>query len=365
MNLSEIIRTALFPGLSAAPRTAIAAGSFSYLVAPAGPGNARNSEAAMVQLRDGRLLLAWTDFYTNDSRDDAPARIAAMTSGDGGRSWNHRRVLQANVGKRNVMDVNLLRLHSGNILFIFGRKNSSSELLPMIRISSDDAATFSEPKPMPVVPYPSFTGFNNDRVIQLRSGRIIFPVYYVRDVHVDRHILSRVYFSDDDGSTWKPSRQTIDVKASRAGAQEPGVVELNDGRLMLWVRTSTGHPYQCYSSDAGESWSEPEPMSVASPLSPQSIKRIPATGDLLMVWNNSRTERFPLSTAISTDSGRHWRHIKNLDADPAHTYGYTSITFDGHRVLFTYYSGPPAGVKVKQYLLSLKLKAVPVSWLYH
>lgn len=364
MSLGKLIRTALFPAVAATPPPGEAAGSFSFLVAPAHPGNARNSEAAMVRLRNGRLLLAWTDFYTNDSRDGAPARITAMTSEDGGKSWNHRRVLQANIGKLNVMDVNLLRLHSGNVLFIFGRKNSAADLLPMVRISTDDAKTFSPPRPMRVVPYPSFTGFNNDRAVQLRSGRILFPVYFVKDLRVDRHILSRVYFSDDEGKSWKPSRQTIDVKASRAGAQEPGVVELNDGRLMLWVRTSTGHPYQCYSSDAGETWSEPKPMNVASPLSPQSIKRIPGTADLLMVWNNSRTERFPLTTAISSDGGRSWRHIKNLDTDPAHTYGYTSITFDGNRVLFTYYSGPPAGVTVKQFLLSLKLKSVSISWLY-
>lgn len=351
--------------LAAFAASARSSGAFSLMVAPARPGNARNSEAAILPLHGGRLLLAWTDFYTNDSHDGAPALIRAMVSTSDGRHWGRSFVLQPNIGKLNVMDVNLLRLRSGKILCIFGRKNSSSDLLPMQRFSVDDAKSFSPPQPIPVTPYPSFTGFNNDRAIQLRSGRILFPVYFVKDVRSDERIRSRVYRSDDEGRTWKPSRSIIDVKASNAGAQEPGVVELENGRVMLWVRTSAGHPYQCYSSDGGDTWTTPVPMSVASPLSPQSIKRIPNSADLLMVWNNSRDERFPLTTAISSDNGRNWSHVKNLDDDPAHTYGYTSITFVGSRVLFTYYAGPAAGSRPAHYTLSLKLKSVPVRWLYH
>lgn len=337
---------------------------FSYIVVPARPGNERNSEGAILRLKNRRLLLAWTEFYTGNGSDWGPSRISAMVSRDGGRSWDGKRVLQPNIGKMNVMEADLLRLRDGKVLFIFGCKNSSADLVPMERTSTDDTKTFSPPKAIPVVPYPSYTGFNNDRLIQLRSGRVLFPVYFVRDIRVDHHLLSRVYYSDDEGQTWKPSRTIIDVKESKVGAQEPGVVELKDGRVMLWVRTSTGHPYQAYSNDQGETWTTPAPMSVASPVSPQSIKRIPSTGDLLMVWNNSPTERFPLSTAISPDGGRTWRHIKNLDDDPTHTYAYTSITFMGNRVLFTYYAGPPAGDHPKQVSWSLKLKSVPIKWLY-
>lgn len=337
---------------------------FSYLVAPAGPGNMRNSEGAILVLKNDRLLLAWTDFYTNNSGDFGPARIASMISSDQGRTWKYKHTLQPNIGKINVMEANLLRLRSGRILFIFCRKNSVADCLPMWRISSDDAKSFSPPRGIPVDPYPSYTALNNDRVIQLRSGRIMLPLYFVKNVAVDQRIISRVYFSDDEGSTWKGSRTTIDVKESKVGADEPGVVELKDGRVMLWVRTSTGHPYQCYSSDGGETWSHPKPMSVVAPDSPQSIKRIPSTKDLLMVWNNSSVNRFPLSTAISKDNGHNWQHVKKLEEDPRHTYAYPSITYVANRVLFTYYAGPPVGKHQQRVSWSLKLKSVPVSWLY-
>src|SRR5690349_14551431 len=154
---------------------------FEYLVAPAGPGNQRNSEADMLQLKGGRLLLAWIDFYTDGRSDWSSARISAMISADLGRTWGRKFTLQENIGTMNVMEPDLLRLKSGKVLFIFARKNSEADCLPMVRLSTDDAKTFSPPKPMPVDPYPSYTGFNHDRAIQLRSGRILMPVFFTPD----------------------------------------------------------------------------------------------------------------------------------------------------------------------------------------
>ena len=71
----------------------------------------------------------------------------------------------------------------------------------------------------------------------------------------------------------------------------------------MWIRNSTGHIYKCLFEGPRRTWSNPEPMSVQSPLSPQSIKRHPKTGDLLLVWNNSPDKRYPLTAAVSPDEG--------------------------------------------------------------
>ena len=334
---------------------------FEYLVAPAGENNPRNSEADMLLLRDGRLLLAWIDFYGPVGSDWASARISARYSSDRGLSWGDKFILQENIGDMNVMEPDLLRLKSGKVLFLFCRKNSEADCRPMVRLSSDDARTFSPAREMPITPAPSYTGFNHDRAIQLKSGRILMPVFFTPDYRIQKHILSRVYYSDNEGTDWKPSQTAIDIPESKAGAQEPGVVELKDGRVLLWVRNSLGKIYKAYSSDRGQSWSRPEPMDVQSPLSPQSIKRHPKTGDLILIWNNSPDKRYPLTAAVSRDEGRSWTHIQDLDTTPDHTFAYTSIEFLKDRALFTYYVGPPAGGRGTW---SLKLKAVPLDWFY-
>ena len=334
------------------------------VVAPATDANLRNSEADMLVLGDGRLMLAWTEFYTSKGSDWAPARISAMYSKDKGATWQGKFTLQENIGKMNVMEPDLLRLQSGKVLFLFCRKNSEADCQPMVRRSNDGGATFSEPKPIPIEPAPSYTGFNHDRAIQLRNGRILLPVFFTTDYRVDPHIRSRVYYSDDEGATWHASKTIVDIADSRAGAQEPGLIELSAGRIMMWMRTDKGKVYHCFSTDNAETISEPKAMAVDSPLSPQSIKRLPTTRDLLMVWNYSTRNRFPLTVAISKDEGETWQNFRNLDQDAAHTYAYTSIEFLDDRALFTYYAGPPAGAKSEP-RWSLKLKAVPLDWFYH
>lgn len=332
-----------------------------YLVAPAGDNNQRNSEADMLLLRDGRLLLAWIDFHGPAGSDWAEARISARYSSDRGRTWGDKFTLQENIGQMNVMEPDLLRLKSGKVLFLFCRKNSEADCRPMVRLSSDDARTFSPPREMPITPAPSYTGFNHDRAIQLKSGRILMPVFFTPDYRIQKHILTRVYYSDNEGVDWKPSDTVVDIPESKAGAQEPGVIELKDGRVLLWIRNSLGRIYKAYSADKGETWSKPEPMELQSPLSPQSIKRHPKTGDLILIWNNSPDKRYPLTAAVSRDEGNTWTHIKDLDTTPDHTFAYTSIEFLKDRALFTYYVGPPAGSRGTW---SLKLKAVPLQWFY-
>jgi lysophospholipase L1-like esterase len=354
--------------LALALAPALAAGGleqpFEFLVAPATSESMRHSEPDFLDLRDGRILLTWIDFYSSKDSDWGPARISGLYSRDKGRTWYGKFTLQENIGRMNVMEPDLLRLKSGKVLFLFCRKNSEADCRPMVRLSTDDARTFSPPAEMAITPSPSYTGFNHDRAIQLRSGRVLMPVFFTTDYRVDPHIRSRVYYSDDEGATWTPGSTILDIAGSKQGPQEPGVVELKDGRILLWARTDKGQIYRSYSTDQGVTFSPLEPMGIDSPLSPQSIKRIPSTGDLLLVWNYSTTERrYPLTSAISSDEGRTWKHFRNLDQDSFHTFAYTGIQFLKDRTLLAYYSGPTRGIKSDS-RWSLKLKALPNGWLY-
>jgi sialidase-1 len=158
---------------------------------------------------------------------------------------------------------------------------------------------------------------------------------------------------------------------------EPAVVELNDGRVLMMIRSDLGKVFKSLSSDAGLNWSRPEPLPLNSPTAPSSIARIPSTGHLLFVWDNSRKgpqhtqDRFPLTAAISEDEGKTWRRIKNVDATPGFTYAYTSLTFlSSKSLLLTYYasrneSGQGQGeLEGGQHLIALKLKILPVQWFY-
>src|SRR5262249_53022576 len=132
------------------------------------------------------------------------------------------------------------------------------------------------------------------------------------------------------------------------------------------VRTQLGKIATSLSVDGGDHWSAPAALSVQSPESPATIRRIPATGDLLLIWNNTYAagtnhggKRTPLAAAISSDDGQTWRHVRNLEDRADEGYAYTSITFHRDRVLLSYYV---ADSKTGRW--SSRFRSLPVSWLY-
>ena len=187
-------------------------------IAPATGSNRRNTEGDIVVLRDGSLFAAWSEFY-GGNRDDSSARIVASRSSDGGRTWGERFVLQENIGTQNVMSVSLIRSRSDDILMFFGVKNSPEDLHFYTRRSTDDAKSWSAPVQMH--DDPGYFVMNNDRVIQLKDGRLLAPMAFTERVWTSSEAFRTVvYYSDDDGRSWTMSPTKLE--APKRGAMEPG-----------------------------------------------------------------------------------------------------------------------------------------------
>ncbi|MEZ6079230.1 MAG: sialidase family protein, partial [Pirellulaceae bacterium] len=142
------------------------------------------------------------------------------------------------------------------------------------------------------------------------------------------------------------------------------VVELKDGRIMMLVRTQLGYPGKAYSEDGGDTWSTMTTLGVQGPEAPATLRRIPSTGDLLLVWNNTYTagaghggERTPLTAAISRDEGETWSVVDNLESDLSRTFSYISLTFVRNRAVMSYWDQDKAGY-------SCRFRSLPVSWFY-
>lgn len=350
-----------------------------------GPGNRRNSEATFVTLKSGRIMLAWSKFLGDDHSDFGSGVIASRYSDDGGVTWNSEdRVLYKKDPKaKNVMSPSLLRLHDGRIALLVLRKEGHGVCQPWICFSSDEMKTFS--KPQLIMPYPDYYVVNNDRMIQLKSGRIIMPVCQCRwrlpwentapreklagdtKTHYPKPLeafmaaptLIYYYFSDDGGRTWLESRMSwYYCNPDGSGSEEPGMIELKNGTLWSWARTGIiglegyGAPqWQSFSKDKGQTWSTPEASKFISCCAPMSVKRIPKTGHLLAVWNDHSGRfnvpkprplswaRTPLVSAVSKDEGKTWKHHMLLEKSPEHGFCYCAIHFTDDAVLFSYNAG--------------------------
>ncbi len=322
-----------------------AAEPYHTVVAPVGPQNPRNSEAAIIPLKDGALLLGWTEFYAGDGADHGPARISGKLSRDGGKTWGDKYTLVENDGGCNVMEVNFLRTKDGRIALFYCQKNSEGgDCRVMMRTSADEGATWGPAKQMS--PDGKYTGLTNGRSIRLRSGRILLEAWEGGD--------SYCYLSDDDGETWRESQR---VKPGD-GSWEPAAIELKDGRVMMLMRTGLGGQYKSLSTDGGETWSTPVPTPLVGTAAPVSISRVPTTGDLLAVWNHNpgASGRNPFTAAVSKDEGETWEHFRNIEDRPDDQWAYPAVTWLNGQALLTYFNYAGG--------LSLQLKILPAQWFY-
>jgi sialidase-1 len=331
------------------------------IVCPWSAAHPRHDHQLIFPLDDQRLMLVWCEYYANrpsdlnrkPTGDSMPCRISAKISKDRGRTWSETRTLQENVWRNNVKHPNLIRLSDREILFSYVGWDSESQRNVFMRRSLDNGATWSEQRQ---ISEPGWYCNNADRAMRLSTGRVLIPAHgpfaekYIggkpyRGKKTKLH--SFVFYSDDGFKTWKRSRNSM--TAPGRGCHEPTIAELKDGRLLCFLRNSNEEQFRCVSDDGGETWSTPKPSGLASPESPALLKRIPTTGDLLLLWNNvaskSNGPRTPLTAAISKDEGATWGHFADIDNRANFEAAYPSVTFVGDEALVAYYSRSRKGAR--------------------
>jgi sialidase-1 len=357
-------------------------------VARATKDRPRQSEASIVQLKDGSLLLLWMEFlpsqYIGD--DEAPAQISAMRSTDGGFTWGgHRVVERMTPGDTNLYCPGIIRLKTGELLFKYDRLHLYRKDQPLnasgfVRKSFDEGKTFTDE--VPIWRNRPHAGCPND-IRQLSTGRIIAPIVEMSGMMLagdenaispQNYIKAGCWYSDDNGQTWSECEQYVELPLR--GAMEPRVEELRNGDLLMVMRTQLGSVFKSISKDGGKTWSKAQTTGLRSPESAGDLLRLP-NGDLMIVWNEQDYDpkydhygkRNPLTIAISTDDGLTWKNKKYIET--AHDREFTNpssmVTRDGN-VLLTYCSSayeklePPG--RLGRERMDLKMAIFPVEWLY-
>lgn len=267
----------------------------------------------------------------NESKKDLT--IKRKASNDAGRTWTSPETLLDSRGQPiQGRHITMLRLKSGRWGLVYatldvpaGRPGRDGGT---VFRSSDDGRTWSEP----VTVERRFGICCSGHAIVLSNGRVVVPVFKwishdptgaAESSNASSLSYSYAYVSNDEGKTWTQSLSELFVSNYRAAydLEEPAIVELKDGRLLMHLRSQLGRMYRSISQDQGVSWSRPEGLPIAAGYTPCILRRIPKTGDLLMIWNQvSRMEilngfhRHRLSCAISRDDGQTWTSFKNLES---------------------------------------------------
>ena len=295
----------------------------------------------VIPLKDGKLLLV-ASLWRTKGRDFGDAAYG-ITSDDMGKTWSRPFLLKLK-GVRGVIEVKhtnskhmtLLRLKSGALgLFsgnIFYRSEDEGKTWSK-RVSDKISLTAEKLESEGWENWGWSEHARNASVTVLKSGRIVAPMYmcpsgqgYRGTEFIEDFCFGLGQYSDDEGKTWHISETmlVIPFDGGRKGFQywdEWSLVELKDGRLLAFTRTIIGRLFQAYSDDQGKTWHGVQPTQLAASSAPCIVKRIPTTGDLLIIWSQHSGEeakkmliRHRLSCAISEDEGKTWQHFKNLES---------------------------------------------------
>ncbi len=205
-------------------------------------------------------------------------------------------------------------------------------------------------------------GYNADFMgfLQMKNGRIVLTAEHL--VAELRRWVSCSFVSDDEGKTWAQGNW-IDLggHGHHDGAVEPMAVELNDGRVMMLIRTNLDRFWAAYSDD-GRYFRTIQPTDIDASSAPGWLARL-KSGRLVLAWNRLNPEgktwpkrsgegpasEFPaswfreeLSIAFSEDDGKTWTAPVVAARAPGGSLAYPYIfeNTPGTLWVFTHYGEP-------------------------
>lgn len=325
---------------------------------PTGDVVKRAGEGAFARLKDGRILYAYTEYIGSGNEDADPARISGVFSSDEGETWgDHCVLMERRKEDKNIMSVSFMRMLNGDLGMFFLRKTGDACVLNLVR-SGDEGKTWGEPT---VCTDEKYYVVNNDRVIRLQNGNLLFPANLHPTPTTD--ISVQCYFmSEDDGKSWYRLCEPLQHpdRTTTSGLQEGGVYEMPDGTLWGWARTRSGSQYSMYSKDGGASWTTPVGSELfTSPDAPMQVKDVgPYT---IAIFNPKpryygRVEfepaetgkglwaRTPFVCLVSHDRGQTFPDGYFLETDPSNSYCYPAMLAGEDYFLVAYYHSNGSGM---------------------
>jgi len=278
---------------------------------------------ALVVSKRGTLL-AFCEARKTSSSDTGDIDLVLKRSFDNGVTWKPLQVV-ADFGTDTIGNPCPVVDRDTGVIWLPITKNIGSDGLGSITngtskerrtvwmtSSTDEGGTWTKPIEITsAVADPKWTWYATGPGcgIQMKSGRLVIPC--------DHRVLgskergSHIFYSDDHGQTWKLGGRVA------PDTNECQVVELNDGKLVLNMRSYHGRNCRALStsSDGGLTWSELTfDEALIEPICQASLIR---HGKGLLFANPAATSRVKMTVRLSTDEGKTWSAAKVLHEGPS------------------------------------------------
>lgn len=329
----------------------------------------RSDTASVEQLSNDRLMVVYHKYEggKRGGHDHGICRIWSKISADAGKIWHSPRLLiDVAAGDMNVQAPALLRTKAGELLLIALRAHREGNSSTMCLWKSiDESRTFQPCDPLWSRSEGQLLQGGTSSLLELQSGRLLLPFHGGTGNQWKQKNSAWCLLSNDHGERWTRSNP---VDLPKRGAMEASIAQLDDGSLLMSLRTQLGGPYIARSTDEGQTWSEPKFSGLEGGESGTCLRRLPESNDVVLFFNNSSYnkdhhhfgERTPLTCARSSDRGKTWQIIGNIASDPAAEYTNLDCFFtqNGDAIL-TYMYAKPAWNRNR---IQLNAALIPRRW---
>lgn len=264
--------------------------------------------STVVEHEPGRLMAAWFGGKAEGARD-----VQIWASTFDGAAWAEPVVVGTEPGQPCWNPV-LFTTAKGALVLWYKAGPSPQTWTGFVRRSADAGRTWSKPRMMPA----GFYGPVRAKPVLLADGTILAGT----SVESHRDWTPYVDRSADDGVTW--TRSNAFPVGETFKQIQPTLLVGKGGEVVALLRS--GNPRKicsAVSKDGGATFSPAEPTAFDNPNSGIDVART-REGDAFLIYNPSALLRTPLSLARSTDDGRTWAKVVDLEAEPGE-YSYPAM----------------------------------------
>ncbi|NLN04344.1 MAG: helix-turn-helix domain-containing protein [Clostridiaceae bacterium] len=283
----------------------------------------------------GRLFAT---FYSGGTKEEFGNYCLLIISDDDGYTWSEPVAVAYNGPASRCYDPFLWMDVLGRLWFIWSIMPEHAVYASLCNNPDADILNWSKPfiigKDV-MMNKPTF----------LSTGEIMFPIaVWDRNVQAINGCVSEgeerlpfVYRSTDCGTTFE---KLGGPKVEKRSFDEHMILELSDGRLMMFIRTLYGIG-KSYSYDGGRTWTDAEPSGFGGPCTRFYIRKL-SSGSIFLIYHDSTSKRSNLAAYLSEDEGETWKWKLLLDERDNVSYpdaveaknGYIYIIYDRERGAF-------------------------------
>lgn len=276
--------------------------------------------STLAEVAPGRLAAAWFGGKAEGAKD-----VQVWLSRFDGARWSPPEVAGTMPGQPCWNPV-LHLTRPGELTLWYKAGPSPETWTGYARRSADGGATWSPPEMLPA----GFFGPVRAKPLSLGGGHLLAGT----SVESHRNWTAYVDHSEDAGRTWRRSNAI----GGPAGFHQiqPTLFRAANGDVVALLRSRNPLKVcRAVSRDGGQTFGPAEPLAVANPSAGVDAVRV-RDGSVWLIANPVAVGRTPLSLLRSTDDGRTWAKVRDLETEPGE-YSYPAMieTADG-RLAITY-----------------------------